>query len=289
MSGRSETARAAEPMPATTLAIPAMTVPALESRWRAVRRATGAFGWTVMLIPLQAGLLLLAQRRAAAGLARFYSAGLCRLLGVQVSVSGAPVAPHALFVANHCSYLDVPVLASTVRAGFVARHDIAGWPGVNLLAALGRTVYAERRSVRSAGVRDAMRARLDAGDSLVMFPEGTTNNGVRMLPFRSALFASVDDAGAGSGGVPVQPAVIVYRRLGGLPMPRWLAPVVAWYGDMALAPHLWGVLKLAPLHVEVIFLPAVSAADFPDRKALARHCEESIATGLAAARREPHP
>ncbi len=242
-----------------------------------------------MLLPIQGLLLVTAQRRLSARLARIYHAGLCRLLGLEVTVSGAPVSPHALFIANHCSYLDIPVFASTVHAAFVARHDIAGWPGINLLAALGRTVYAERRAVRSAGVRDAMHARLAAGDSLVLFPEGTTNNGVRLLPFRSALFGAVTGAGAGGASVPVQPAVIAYRRVGGLPMPRWLTPAFAWYGDMSLAPHLWGVLKLAPLRVEVTFLPEVSADDFPDRKALAQHCEERIAAALVAARREPHP
>ena len=154
-------------MPETALSLTGTTLPALESRCRAVRRASSAIGWTLLVIPLQLLLLATAQRRLASRLGRFYSAGLCRLLGLEVTVSGTPAVPHALFVANHCSYLDIPVVASTVAAGFVARHDIAGWPGINLLAALGRTVYAERKAARSADVRDAMHTRLASGDSLV--------------------------------------------------------------------------------------------------------------------------
>lgn len=243
-------------------------------------------GWSCVTIPVQAVLLALGRRRAATRFGSFYHAVLARCLGLRVTVGGAPRAPHALFVVNHCSYLDIPVFAGAVPAAFVARHDIAGWPGIGLLAALGRTVYADRRVARSGQVRDAMRARLAAGESLVMFPEGTTNDGVRMLPFRTSLFAAVDVDGPARETLRVQPAVITYLKVGGLPMPGWLRPTYAWYGDMPLVSHLWRVLKLARVEVRVTFLPAVDPAGFADRKVLARHCEAMIGAAYADTRRE---
>lgn len=273
-----------------TLQSQSASVPELESTLRASRRAVAVALWTALAIPAQVVLIALGRKRAATRFGSFYHRGLARTLGLRVEIAGAPRARHALFIANHSSYLDIPVFAGAVPAAFVARHDIAGWPGIGLLAALGRTVYAERRVARSGAVRDAMRARLAAGESLVMFPEGTTNNGVRILPFRSSLFSAVDLEGPLREGLRVQPAVITYHRVGGMPIPGWMRPVYAWYGDMPLVSHLWRVLKLAPVNVRVTLLPAVDPAQFADRKALARHCEGMIASAYAAIRRQaPEP
>lgn len=112
---------------------------------------------------------------------------------------------------------------------------------------------------------------------LILFPEGTSNDGNRVLPFKSAFFAAAE------GALPVQPVSIAYTRLDGLPMQRAFRPFYAWYGGMTLADHLFAALGLGNPTVDVIFHPPVSIADFHDRKALANHCHDVINHGVALA------
>ena len=246
-------------------------------------RALALLAWTgVLLAPCIAGRAV--AGRAPPALVRAWHRGCCRITRLHVRVSGVPAAAGpTLFVANHVSYLDIVVLGSLVDAGFVAKAEVAKWPLIGQIARIGRTVFVERRSGRSAGQREAIAARLAAGDSLILFAEGTSSDGGRVLPFKSALFAAAE-ARPGAA-IKVQPVTIAYARLRcGLPIDYALRPLYAWYGDMALAPHLWAVLGLPGAVIEVQFHPLVVAADFCSRKALAQHAEREVARGLAAAR-----
>lgn len=239
-------------------------------------------GLTLPLMPVQA--LLVAIRSPLAGrLPVFYHGLCCRILGFRVERYGTPSPTRpTLFVANHVSYLDITILGATVEASFVAKNEVADWPLFGWLAKLQRSVFVDRR-VRSTHVqRDSIRQRLDTGDNLVLFPEGTSGDGMRVLPFKSALLSAADYA---KDGVPlaVQPVSIAYTRLDGMPLGRFYRPFVAWYGDMALAPHLWTVLGLGIVTVAVIFHPPVTLVALGSRKALADHCHRVIATGLSAA------
>ncbi|HZA66647.1 MAG TPA: lysophospholipid acyltransferase family protein [Geminicoccaceae bacterium] len=246
-------------------------------------RALALLAWTgILLVPCLAGRAV--AGRAPPVLVRAWHRGCCRITGLHLRVSGVPAAAGStLFVANHVSYLDIVVLGSLVDAGFVAKAEVAKWPLIGQIARIGRTVFVERRSGRSVGQREEIAARLAAGDSLILFAEGTSSDGGRVLPFKSALFAAAE-AQPGAA-IKVQPVTIAYARLRcGLPIDYALRPLYAWYGDMALAPHLWAVLGLPGAVIEVRFHPPVVAADFGSRKALARHAEREVANGLAAAR-----
>ena len=186
-----------------------------------------------------------------------------------------------LFAANHVSYLDITVLGSLLDASFIAKTEVAGWPLFGWLARLQRSVFIDRRARSTAHQRDSIAARLAAGEALILFPEGTSGDGVRLLPFKSALFSVADHAAAGA--VTVQPVSIAYTRLDGMPLGRALRPFFAWYGAMSLAPHLWRMLGLGRLEVVVEFHPPTSLAVCGSRKMLARYCEERIAEGLAGA------
>jgi len=155
-------------------------------------------------------------------------------------------------------------------------------PFFGLLAKLQRSVFIDRRPNRAGAQRDEMVARLESGDSLILFPEGTSGDGNRVLPFKSALFAV---AGLRPHGKPlvVQPVSIAYTRLDGMPIGRYLRPYFAWYGDMDLLGHLWRALGLGHLTVAVEFHPPVTLEDFASRKALAGHCQRAVADGLATA------
>lgn len=215
---------------------------------------------------------------------RVYFAVVTRILGFHVVRKGVATADASpvLFIANHASYLDIIVLGSLIEANFVAKSEVAGWPGFGFLSRIARTVFVDRKRGGTGKERDALSSRLAAGDSLILFPEGTSNDGNRVLPFKSSLFAVAQAKGEGGAALPVQPISVAYTRLDGHPMCRAFRPFYAWYGDMTLAGHLFALLGLGQLTVEVVFHPPVTIADFGDRKALANHCHDVIANAVVA-------
>lgn len=213
----------------------------------------------------------------------------CRLAGISVRVTGAPMDTSAdcdapvLFVANHISYLDILVLGSLLRASFVAKSEVATWPIFGFLSKVQRTVFVDRRARDAANQRDVLFARLAAGDSLILFPEGTSGCGTHTLPFKSALF-SVAEGDRRQWPLIVQPVSLAYTQVATMPMGRLMRPFFAWYGDMTLAPHLWRVLGLGKMTVDVVFHAPVNLSEFDSRKALAVHCQIMVARGAARAR-----
>lgn len=234
---------------------------------------------TLSLMPIQVIVLILLPRLWPV-LPRFYHRLCCRIMGLKVRVVGTPsTARPTLFVSNHASYLDIPVMGSILPVSFVAKVEVAQWPGYGLLAKLQRTVFVDRRRHTTAKQRDSLQSRLAAGDPLVLFPEGTSSDGNRTLPFRSALL-SVAEAAPSDRPLTIQPLSIAYTGVNGLPMGWSLRPLVAWYGGMELGGHLWRFSRLGRVEVVLEFHDAVRAADFPSRKELTRHCAEAVARGV---------
>jgi 1-acyl-sn-glycerol-3-phosphate acyltransferase len=185
----------------------------------------------------------------------------------------------AIFAANHVSWLDIVILSSLAPVSFIARHDVNGWPFFGALARLQRTVFVDRKRRLTTGTsRDQMRERLAAGDMLVLFAEGTSGDGTRVLPFKSTFFAAAENS-----GVAVQPLSVVYAGHRNLPMPRRLRPLYAWYGDMEMPPHLWAAMAHGPIEVKIICHAPLSMADHGNRKILAKKAEETVRQGLVDA------
>jgi lyso-ornithine lipid O-acyltransferase len=238
--------------------------------------------WTLSLMPLQ-GVGLALQRSWTRHLPVFYHRWCCRILGFRVRTIGRPSSVRPLlFVANHVSYADITVLGSLLPASFIAKAEVANWPLFGWLAKLQRSVFIDRQVGSTAAQRDTILARLVEGDALILFPEGTSGDGNRVLPFKSALFGAAQGNVAGAP-VEVQPVSIAYTRLDGIPLGRCWRPFFAWYGAMGLLPHLWNMLGLGKAEIVVEFHPPTSLADCGSRKALARYCQERIASGMAAA------
>ncbi len=238
--------------------------------------------WTLSLMPVQ-GLGLALQRPWSRSLPSFYHRWCCRILGFRVRTLGVPTRLRpALFASNHVSYTDITVLGSLIAGSFVAKAEVAGWPLFGRLAKLQRTVFVDRRMRSTAFQRDAMTARLAAGDALILFPEATSGDGNRVLPFKSALFSAAEK-NQEVGPIAVQPVSIAYTRLDGIPLGRLLRPYFAWCGTTELAPHLWSMIGLGTVEVVVEFHPPTFFADCGSRKALARYCQARIAGGMAAA------
>jgi 1-acyl-sn-glycerol-3-phosphate acyltransferase len=235
---------------------------------------------TLVLMPVQ-WLAVRAGSRAAIAIPLFYHRWCMAILGMQVARHGVQSSARpTLYVINHCSYLDIAVLGSLIGGSFIAKAEVAGWPLFGWLAKLQRTVFVDRqRRAGTAGQRDEIAGRLEKGDSLILFPEGTSSDGNRVLPFKTALF-SVAERRVGGQPVTVQPVTIAYVRLDGIPLGHGLRPFYAWYGDMDLGRHLWKAAGLGDCTVSVEFHPAVTIDDFGSRKALAAHCRKAIVGGM---------
>jgi lyso-ornithine lipid O-acyltransferase len=252
----------------------------MHDRLLAAVRLAALVLWTGLLLLPALGAWGL-RARVPAPLVRGWNRGCCAIAGVEVRVVGAPDPREGLLlVANHVSYLDIIALGSRIDAAFVAKAEVARWPGIGLIARLGRTVFVQRNSAHSARQCATLAGRLGAGGRLILFAEGTSSDGTRVLPFKSALFGALDRPG-GAPGVTVQPVTIAYRQFrGGLAIGRSLRACYAWYGDMALVPHLWSALGLPGVLVELRFHEALPATAFASRKALASHAERQVASGL---------
>ena len=238
---------------------------------------------TLPLMPLQRLFIWLWPRMARV-LPMHYHRLVCRILGVRVEVIGmAPATGPLLIASNHVSWLDIVVLSSVAPLSFVAKKEVARWPLVGSLARLQRTVFVDReRRHATGGSRDEMRDRLKAGEILVLFAEGTSGDGRRVLPFKSSFFGAADVP-----GVLVQPVTLAYRGHRNLPMNRRLLPAYAWYGDMEMAPHLLGAIRSGPIEVTVVCHAPLSLSGELNRKMLARHAEEEVRRGLVLALHHP--
>ena len=234
---------------------------------------------------------------AKVAFSRLYWAIITRLIGIQVRIIGAAAeragGRAVIYVSGHSSWIDVPVLGGILKGRFVAKGDVATWPIIGTIARLGRTVFVSRSRASTVKELDAMRLALQAGDNLILFPEGTSSDGSRVLPFRTAFFAVAEAAAGGDpGNLPlIQPVSVVYDRLGGLPAGRASRPVFAWYGDMDIASHFWRLTQHIGLRATVVLHRPLDPARFSDRKALSQAVWQIVADGASTLRqnRPAHP
>ena len=238
---------------------------------------------TFILIPVQAlaNALHLPLRKS---LPHRYHQLVAKIFGIKITVLGEVVRDEGvLLVVSHSSWLDIVIFSAVMPVSFVAKSEVAGWAFFGLLAKLQNTVFVARERRSATGeARDKIRERLLAGDALILFPEGTSNDGNRVKPFKSALMGAAESELADGHHVRVQPVSTAYIGLYGLPMGRENRPFFAWYGDMDLVPHLWEALKTGPMDVVVEFHAPLSL-DSMDRKQLASAAEAIVRKGQARA------
>ena len=197
------------------------------------------------------------------------------ILGMPYKVTGHIMAERGAVVANHASWMDVFTLNARKRVYFVSKAEVAKWPGIGWLARATGTVFINRNSREAKQQKHMFEERLKAGHKLLFFPEGTSTDGMRVLPFKSTLFAAFfsDEL---RDFLHVQPVTVVYRAPEGED-PRFYG----WWGDMEFGPHILKTLAARRQgSVEVIYHPALKVADFESRKALALACETVVRAGL---------
>ena len=183
-----------------------------------------------------------------------------------------------LYISNHLSYLDIPILGSKYPVRFVAKSEVENWPLFGFLARLGRTIFISRNRSDSLYQKNNILKSLSSDEKIFIFPEGTTSDGNRVLDFKSSSFSSVE----GQNFI-IQPIVIVYSDLNGIPINRWLRPIIAWYGDMDLKPHLSSLAHLRSIKAKLIYLDKVNAKNFSSRKDLSKYLENQIKKVYASA------
>ena len=259
---------------------------------RAVLAIVGLALVSAVLIPLQYLAMALKWRRAVRTLPYWWHKAATRIIGIRVHLHGAPAAARPLLItSNHVSWLDITVLGSIMPLSFISKSEVKDWPVFGLFARLQRSVFVEReRRTRTGAVASEIAARLSGGDVLVLFAEGTSSNGIHVLPFRTALVGAAAHAiESGGAAVTLQPLGINYTQLHGLPIGRFHKPRIAWYGDMEMAGHLWWVLRHGEIDVDIAFGEPVPFGAGMDRKTAARQAEATVRrlVGEATAGRLP--
>ncbi|MEU9256311.1 1-acyl-sn-glycerol-3-phosphate acyltransferase [Streptomyces sp. NPDC048270] len=239
---------------------------------RAVLRLTAA----VLLI--LAGILgappvRLLPARPRHAVVRAWSAALVRAFGIRITVHGTPgPGGGRLIVANHISWLDIPLVAAVLPCRMLAKSDIRAWPVLGRLAGRAGTLFIERERIRAlpATVESLTRALLD-GDRVTVFPEGSTWCGRAQGAFRRAAFQSALDA-----RVPVQPVRLAYLRCDGEP-----AGEPAFVGDDPLTASLWRIARARGVRAEVTLLPRIPPGRHADRRDLAAAAQRAITSDSA--------
>lgn len=246
---------------------------------RGAARLTAFLAMTVVLVPL-----FLIGRAVHSGLggrpsfhfsvATLWSRATLRLCGLRARVRGLPVESGAL-VANHSSWLDIPALRRNGLIYFVSKKDVEGWPAVGFIARVCGTVFIERRRTEAKRQERMLREQIEARERLCFFPEGTSTDGRRVLPFKSSLFSAFFVAEGQGADLLVQPVTLRYSVApdSGLP-----AAFYGWWGAMPFGPHVWQVFcRSRGGTVEITFHDPVHPRDFPHRKALADRTHRTVA------------
>jgi len=230
------------------------------------------------------GLLLLVRliERPLCGLRRpvtpFITQFVCRsaffILGIGFSTKGALMRAPGAVVANHSSWLDIFALNARKRIYFVSKSEVAGWPGIGWLARATGTVFVTRDARAARVQKDLFEARLKAGHKLLFFPEGTSTDGLQVLPFKSTLFAAFF-APELREEMWIQPVSVHYSAPDGQD-----ARFYGWWGDMDFGSHLLKVLAARRQgRIALTYYPAIPVADHPDRKSLTLACEIAVRNG----------
>ena len=231
-----------------------------------------------LLLHLLHGMAVMALRfpslNAAGRQARigWWSAGVLRALGVRLQISGTPRPGATLLLANHISWLDVAALHAAVpQARFVSKADVLHWPLLGWLVKGAGTLFIERERKRDAlRVVHAMAQALRDGQTVAVFPEGTTGPGPALLPFHANLLQA-----AIATATPIQPVVLRFADAA-----QRFSPAVEFIGATTLLQSLWRVASAHGLVVHVDLLLAQASAH-ADRRALAETLHALMAERLA--------
>ena len=205
----------------------------------------------------------------------FYHKICLRIFGIKIKTFGkVSINFPILLISNHASYLDIIILGSLFKTSFIAKKEISKWPLLGILAKLQNTIFVDRKLSSLKNQENKIIKHLNEKKNLVIFPEGTSSDGNRVLPFKSSLF-NIFEKNLNSK-ILVQTITIVYKKINGIPMNRIERKNITWHSNMDLIPNIFNVLKKLSIEVEIIFNDEFLPGKEYDRKKLALHCWEKI-------------
>ncbi len=243
---------------------------------------------SILLMPWQ----LLALRydwKMRRWLPRVWHRIVCFCLGIRIHIHGKMETRRPLMLcANHSSWMDIMVLSAVADVAFIAKTEVRDWPIFGTLAKLQKSVFVVREEKHKTGNQaNEIAGRMADGEIVVLFPEGTTSDGNRLLEVKSSLFGAAAMAvpASPSGTVYVQPVAVAYTRAQGLPMGRYHRPLASWPGDVEMLPHFKDMLRCGAFDVEVHFGEAVPYRGDSKRKEVSATIAHRIRAMLGAALR----
>lgn len=241
---------------------------------RAIWRLTFIVVFTAICIPIQYVISYIPSRELFYFLPRIWARSIISAMGIRIVVTGETCKDRPVFyIANHSSYLDILMLTAVTDARFISKASVADWPLFGLLAKIQGTIFINRSRGETKKQTNELVDRLQSGDNLILFAEGTTSDGNRILPLKSSLLDVARHAKA------VQPVTIAFTSLDKNPIGRTFRYFYAWIGDESLVPHLMRIVMQGEMEIMISFYePVYTGLD--NRKALAQTVEITMREGL---------
>ncbi len=234
------------------------------------------------VVPVQSLILLFTKGSFSYHLPRIWHNAVRSIFGIRYEIIGTPCTDkQTIFMSNHLSYLDIPVLGSIIKSPFVAKSEVEGWAVFGFLSTLQQTIFIQRKRSEAAKQKNELQSRIDAGNSLIIFPEGTSTSGLEVFPFKSSLFSLA--LGEGRENLYVQPVTIKLVEIDGkAPHSKEEHDIYAWPfdDDIELGEHLTRFAKTSGAKLRITFHPPLKASDYNDRKVLAKACHDNVSKGL---------
>lgn len=238
----------------------------------------------LLVISTQTIVLLFTKGPKSYILPHLWYRAVCYVFGIRIRIKGTPfTAGQVLYMSNHLSYMDIPAIGCVIKASFVSKSEVKDWPLFGFLSTLQQTAFVERKRTEAGRQKNALQSRIEKGDSLIIFPEGTSTNGLQVIPFKSSLFAlallkSVPD-------LYIQPLTINVLEVDGhAPDTLDVRNIYAWPREMdtPLPEHLWRFAQTKGAVIELVFHDPLKAHDFENRKVLAKTAHERVSMGLTS-------
>jgi 1-acyl-sn-glycerol-3-phosphate acyltransferase len=235
-----------------------------------------------VVVPVQGTVLLLTKGPMSYYIPRLWHDTARRVFGIRFEMRGMPsTGQQTLYMCNHLSYLDIPLIGSILKSSFVAKSEVSAWPLFGLLSKLQQTAFIQRRKSAIKKEKDSLQARIARGESLIIFPEGTSTDGQKVLPFKSSLFslAMIEN----NHTLFVQPMTLQILSVDERPPENQHdRDLYAWHIDMdtPLHVHLWRFAKTRGATLRLTFHEPLRASDYADRKVLAKTCHDNVSKGL---------
>lgn len=242
----------------------------------AVIKITAYLTLTFSLIPVQAFLLKFCPKLNPFAFPRWYHRLCCKIFRIKVIVEGQiDEGDHVVYISNHVSYFDIPVIASVLRTAFVAKLDVANWPLFGTLGRLQKTFFISRNPRHAEREKGAFQARLDDPLPLVLFAEGTSTLGEKIVPFKSTLFEVFLNK-----NLRLQPMTLSILEVDRVKSSeRDQKEIYAW-GDVEIPEHMWRFAKMRGCTIKLKFQEPLSSHSYSDRKLLSNDCYMRVVEGL---------